>query len=376
VVHRGRSEVVTYEANAKRHFVISSCLTNPFSQHRIKHAGDPPRRASSFLDRRKHFVAWIARPRRQEPELFDLRRISAEVFVLKRDLPKLGFIGAGKVALSLACGLHVKGYTVVSVASRTFSSAQRLSEFIPSCQPCRDKQQVVDSSDVIFITTPDDVIAQVAGELKWQAGKSAVHCSGADSSELLNKAVEDGAAAGVLHPLQTFAGAEQAKNSLAGITFSIEANEPLMAALRSMTKALGGRWMEIKPEDRALYHTSAVMVSNYLVTLVKLSTDLWADFGLSREDAVRALTPLIKGTVDNIETVGLPGCLTGPISRGDTGTLKKHLRALGKNHGDITSAYRELGLKTVPIALEKGRINASKAREIESIFTAPQAGRE
>ena len=287
---------------------------------------------------------------------------------MKRDLPGLGFIGAGKVATALACGLQSKGYPVVAVASRSFSSAQKLTEFIPGCQPCRDKQQVVDSADIIFITTPDDVIARVLEDLKWQPGKSAVHCSGADSSELLKKAVSDSAAVGVFHPLQTFAGAEQAKNSLAGITFSIEAQEPLMAQLKSMARALGGRCIVLKPEDRALYHVSAVMVSNYLVTLVKLSTDLWAGFGLSRQDAVRALVPLIKGTVNNIETVGLPGCLTGPISRGDTGTLKKHLYALGEGHDDIISAYRELGLKTVPVALEKGRIDALKAQEILSVL--------
>jgi predicted short-subunit dehydrogenase-like oxidoreductase (DUF2520 family) len=86
--------------------------------------------------------------------------------------------------------------------------------------------------------------------------------------------------------------------------------------------------------------------------------------------------PLIKGTVNNIETVGLPGCLSGPISRGDTGTLNKHLRALGKNHGDIITAYRELGRKTVPVALEKGRIDAKKAKEMEFILTAPGDGRE
>lgn len=287
---------------------------------------------------------------------------------MKRNLPRLGFIGAGKVAIAMACGLQGKGYSVVAVASRSFLSAQRLSEFIPSCQPYHNKQQVIDCADVIFITTPDDVIAQVAGELRWQTGKSAVHCSGSDSSELLKKAASEGAAIGVFHPLQTFAGAEQTGNVLAGITFSIEAQEPLLSQLKNMATALGGRRIVLKPEDRALYHASAVMVSNYLVTLVKLSTDLWADFGLSRDDAVRALSPLIKGTVNNIENVGLPCCLTGPISRGDVGTLKKHLQALGKNHNDILSAYRELGLKTVPIGLAKGKINAAKAKEMENVL--------
>jgi predicted short-subunit dehydrogenase-like oxidoreductase (DUF2520 family) len=287
---------------------------------------------------------------------------------LKRNLPRIGFIGAGTVATALACGLHNKGYAVVAVASLHLASAQKLSKFVPNCQPCPEKQQVVDAADIIFITTPDDVIAQVAGEVKWQAGKSALHCSGADTSALLAKAAAEGASVGVIHPLQTFAGAEQAKDSLSGITFSIEAQEPLAATLKSMAKSLGGRAIVLKPEDRVLYHASAVMVSNYLVTLMKMSTDLWAGFGLSREEAVRALAPLIKGTVNNIETIGLPDCLSGPISRGDTGTLKKHLAALGDNHDGITSAYKELGLQTIPVALAKGHIDAARASEMTTVL--------
>ena len=287
---------------------------------------------------------------------------------MKRNLPRLGFVGAGTVATSLACALHGKGYPVVAVASRTYSSAQKLAVFIPCCQPYEDKQQVVDNADLIFITTPDDAISKVAGELKWQPGKYAVHCSGADTSELLEKAAAGGAVTGVMHPLQTFAGMEQAKNSLLGITFSVEAREPLLSVLKKMAVALGGKCMVLAPEDRALYHASAVLVSNYLVTLVKLSTDLWSDLGLSREEAVRALAPLIKGTINNIETVGLPGCLSGPISRGDTGTLRKHLAALSGKHAGIISTYADLGIQTIPVAVEKGKIDGAGAREIETIL--------
>ena len=287
---------------------------------------------------------------------------------MKRNLPRLGFVGAGTVATSLACALHGKGYPVVAVASRSYSSAQRLAAFIPCCQPYEDKQPVVDNADLIFITTPDDVISNVAGELKWQPGKYAVHCSGADTSELLDKAALGGAVTGVMHPLQTFAGMEQAKNSLLGITFSLEAREPLLTVLKKMAVALGGKPMVLAPEDRALYHASAVLVSNYLVTLVKLSTDLWSDFGMPREEAVRALAPLIKGTINNLETIGLPGCLSGPISRGDSGTLRKHLEVLSDKHKSIIPTYAYLGLQTIPVALEKKKIDSDRAREIETIL--------
>jgi predicted short-subunit dehydrogenase-like oxidoreductase (DUF2520 family) len=188
----------------------------------------------------------------------------------------------------------------------------------------------------------------------------------------LRKAKLEGAQTGVFHPLQTFAGAERELKVLQGTTFSLEAGEPLLSQLKEMASTLGGRWIVLKSEDRVLYHASAVMVSNYLVTLVKLATDLWDDFGVTREEAVMALLPLIKGTVSNIETLGLPQCLTGPVSRGDSGTVNKHLRDLAKHHNAILETYRELGLQTISIALEKGRIDSHKAREIEAALTTPR----
>ena len=285
-----------------------------------------------------------------------------------RDWPRLGFIGAGTIATVLSSSLRSEGYTVATVSSRSFLSAQKLAALVSGCVAFEDMQHVADSADILFITTPDDAISKVAGQIEWQTGKSVVHCSGADSSEILRKAKLEGAQPGVFHPLQTFAGVERGLKGLQGITFSLEAEEPLLTHLKEMANALGGHWIVLKPEDRVPYHASAVMVSNYLVTLLKLATDLWAGFGLTREEAIKALLPLIEGTVSNIDTLGLPQCLTGPISRGDSGTVEKHLRDLEKHHHDILETYRELGLKTIPIALEKGRIDTLKAQEIASIL--------
>jgi len=288
---------------------------------------------------------------------------------LKGKLPSIGFIGAGTVATALARALQGKGYPVMAVASRSFSSAQKLAALVSGCVPFEDMQHAADSADILFITTPDDAISEVAGRIEWPTGKSVVHCSGADSSGILHKAKLDGAQTGVFHPLQTFAATEQRLKGLQGTTFSLEATEPLLTHLKEMADALGGHWIVLKPEDRLPYHASAVMVSNYLVTLLKLATDLWAGFGVTREEAIKALLPLIEGTASNIDTLGLPQCLSGPISRGDSGTVEKHLRDLENHHHDILEAYRELGLKTIPIALEKGRIDARKAREIEAVLT-------
>ncbi len=281
----------------------------------------------------------------------------------------IGFIGAGRVATALAIGLSQHGYTVAAVSSRSFKSAQSLAATVPGCRSYPDAQSVSDNTDFIFITTPDGAIAAVASSVKWHAGQYVVHCSGADTVAPLEAAKKDGAITGVFHPLQTFSSPEQAIRNIPGTTFAIEAAGPLLDKLKEMATALGGKWIEIKTGDKVLYHASAVFACNYFVTLVKMATDLWQAFGISREQAIAALMPLLRGTLNNIEATGLPQCLTGPIARGDTGTIEKHLAALNIKAPGLLSAYRELGLQTIPIAIEKGGIDAGKAGELTAILT-------
>ncbi|MDO8577950.1 MAG: DUF2520 domain-containing protein, partial [Dehalococcoidales bacterium] len=281
---------------------------------------------------------------------------------------KIGFIGAGTVGSALALQLANKGYHVAAVSSRNRVSAEKLAKAVPGCKANYDNQAVADCSDLVFITTPDDVIAKIAGEVKWRPGQSVVHCSGADSTAILEPARRSGAAVGCFHPLQTFAGVQRAMENIPGSTFAIEAEEPLMTVLKEMSSALDSHSIELKAEDKAVYHASAVMVSNYLVTLVKMAIDLWETMGIPKEEATRALLPLLKGTINNIETIGLPGCLTGPIARGDVGTIKKHLESLEKAAPELLPAYRELARQTIPVALAKGKINERQAEALKSIL--------
>jgi len=281
---------------------------------------------------------------------------------------KLGFIGAGTVGAALSVSLSQKGYPVVAVSSRSQTSARNLARAISGCRPVSSNQDVADSAELIFITTPDDAIAPVVSQIRWHKGQSVVHCSGADSTDILKPARKSGACVGVFHPLQTFASVRQAIENMPGSTFALEAEEPLLTTLKDMATALGGYWIELKAGDKVIYHASAVIACNYLVTLVKLATDLWQTFGIPRHQATQALLPLIRGTIHNIDTVGIPQCLTGPIARGDTGTVRKHLDALQKVAPGVLSTYRELGRQTIPIALAKGRINQRQAEELEAIL--------
>jgi predicted short-subunit dehydrogenase-like oxidoreductase (DUF2520 family) len=209
----------------------------------------------------------------------------------------------------------------------------------------------------------------VAAEIRWHAGQSVVHCSGADSTQTLEPARKAGAGVGVIHPLQTFASGGEAVENIPGSTFALEADEPLLSLLKQIATDLEGHWIVLSAEEKVVYHAAAVIACNYLVTLVKLATDLWQTFDVPTEQAVQALLPLVRGTIHNIETVGIPRCLTGPIARGDSGTVRKHIDALEMVAPAILPAYRELGLQTIPIALAKGKIDRNRARELEELIS-------
>ena len=286
-------------------------------------------------------------------------------------MPKLGFIGAGTVGTALSIRLSARGYQVVAVSSRSQASAEKLAQEISGCRVAESNQAVADTAEIIFITTPDGAIPVVASEVQWHPGQSVVHCSGADSTETLEPAKRLGAQVGAFHPLQTFPSIKQAIDNMPGSTFAIEAEEPLLTSLKDMATALDGTWIELKASDKVLYHAAAVMACNYMVTLIKLATDLWQTFNVPTNEAAKALIPLLRGTLNNIDNVGIPQCLTGPIARGDTGTIKKHIDALQKVAPAVLSTYRELGLQTIPISLAKGRINQQQAEELQAMLKQP-----
>ena len=282
---------------------------------------------------------------------------------------KTGFIGAGTTGTALAVRLSQKGWPVVAVSSRTLSSAQKLARRVSNCQAYPTTQELADVAEMVFITTPDDVIAEVCGKVQWHKGQSVLHCSGAHSVDILEPAKKLGAAVGSFHPLQTFADVDQAIKNLPGSTFALEAEEPLLSTLKELVHLLNGNWVRLGSGDKVLYHTAAVFACNYLVTLVKLALDLWKDFGVSSKEATRALLPLLKGTLNNIDNIGVPDCLTGPIARGDLGTIERHLRALDAKNPSLLTTYKELGLQTIPIALAKGKVNEQKAEEMRALLS-------
>jgi len=285
---------------------------------------------------------------------------------------KIGFIGAGPVGTAFGVRLSQLGYNVIAVYDVSSAAVQRFVKAVPGCQIYDKAQELVDASEFVFITTPDDIIPKVAAQLNWHTGQSVIHCSGATSTNALEPAKQQGTMVGAIHPCQTFASIDQAIENLPGSTFAIEAEEPLRGILKDMAIALNGDWVYLTAEDKALYHAAACIACNYFCTIVKLATDLWQNFGKSTAEATKAYLPLLRGAVNNIGNVGFPGCLTGPIARGDLETIRKHLTALEKYAPDMLPLYKELGIWTIPIALAKGTINESRAEELRVLLKGNQ----
>jgi len=285
-------------------------------------------------------------------------------------MDKIGFIGVGKVGTAFGTRLAQNGYPVRGAMDILPAESKRFAAGIPGCSVFPTAQALADEMDFVFITTPDDVIGVVAAGVRWRPGQSVIHCSGANSTAVLAPAREQGALVGCMHPCNSFASIEQSIENLPGSTFTLEADEPVLSDLKAFAASLNGRWMKLREEDKALYHASVCIACNYLYTLVHLATDLWKHFDIPQVDAVEACMPILTGTMNNIDNVGFPGCLTGPIARGDVGTIRKHLEALAASEPALVPLYKTLGLETIPIGVAKGTLTDEKAAELRALLSS------
>lgn len=287
----------------------------------------------------------------------------------------VGFIGAGKVGTALAALLNARGIDIAGVSGRDISSARRMArEAGLGPSTALASRGTVAASHIIFLTVPDDDIQplceQIAKDLGWRQGQFVVHCSGALPSDVLNAAREQGAFVASFHPLQTFASLEAAMENLPGSTFGIEGDPPVVDALNRLAALLGGLSLNLTPQQKTLYHAAATIASNYTVALASLASDLLVQAGVADDPntALGYLMPLLKGTVENLAKVGLPGALTGALARGDVGTVARHIRALEAVDSSLAELYRHLARAALPLAVQKGQIDDETLARFEDLL--------
>ncbi|HEV2216071.1 MAG TPA: DUF2520 domain-containing protein [Candidatus Dormibacteraeota bacterium] len=211
---------------------------------------------------------------------------------------------------------------------------------------------------IVFLAVPDTVIEDVATRLAATgppAEVSFVHLSGAMTLEVL--APLRGHAVGSFHPLQSFPFPREPE-AFRGITIAVDASTPtLLRKLRSLARQLGARPRKVAAGERVLYHAAAVYASNFVVASFGEGVRQLERIGWSKEDATRALLPLLDGVVANLRRKGVQKAMTGPIRRGDAETVRRHLEAL-----DRPDAYRILGSIALDIARQAGLDPAAAER--------------
>ncbi|MBW1988598.1 MAG: DUF2520 domain-containing protein [Deltaproteobacteria bacterium] len=289
------------------------------------------------------------------------------------DKPTVAVVGCGTLGTALARLLHEHGYHLAALASRTLASAQEAAAAAPADKVSDKAWEVVGNADVVFLTTSDDAIRQACEQIAekggFAPGQVVLHTSGVHASDLLDAARKKGAAAGSMHPMQSFAGARREGNPFEGILVSVEGDEAAMEAAAAIARDLGATVVRVDPAAKGLYHAAAVVASNYLVALLDMAFTLNQAAGIGPEESVTGLFPLIQGTLKNIQANGIPKALTGPIARGDVTTVQKHLKEIQAKTPALLSLYQALGTRTVDVARRKGTIDDQTAGQFLAMFS-------
>jgi predicted short-subunit dehydrogenase-like oxidoreductase (DUF2520 family) len=268
----------------------------------------------------------------------------------------VGVIGAGRVGAVLGAALADAGHDVVAAAGLSTDSAERAARLLPGV-PLVPADQVVAASDLVVLAVPDDtlpgLVAGLAGTGAWRAGQIAFHTSGAHGLAVLAPAERAGVLPLALHPAMTFSGAIEDADRLPGAPFAVTSRPEHRPVAETLVLEMGGAPFFVAEEDRRLYHAALVTGANHLVTLVAEAADLLRSAGVAAPE--RVLTPLLSAALDNGLRRGDRG-LTGPVSRGDAGTVAEHLDTLAERAPASVDAYVAMARRTTERALAAGRL--------------------
>jgi predicted short-subunit dehydrogenase-like oxidoreductase (DUF2520 family) len=273
----------------------------------------------------------------------------------------VGVIGAGRVGAVLGAALAAAGHDVVAASGLSSASAERAGRLLPGT-PLLPADEIVAASDLVVLAVPDDTLAGLVAGLAetgaWRRGQLTFHTSGAHGLAVLAPAQLAGVLPLALHPAMTFTGAHEDVDRLEGTPFGVTSRPEHRAVAETLVLEMGGEPFFVAEDDRQLYHAALVTGANHLVTLVAEAADLLRTAGV--DDPARVLTPLLTAALDNGLRRGDRG-LTGPVSRGDVGTVANHLETLVDRAPASVAAYVAMAQRTTERALGAGRLKRHEA---------------
>jgi predicted short-subunit dehydrogenase-like oxidoreductase (DUF2520 family) len=281
---------------------------------------------------------------------------------------RVGVIGPGRAGTALARALARAGHDVVAAAAVSMRSKQRVRDNFPRAR-LTEPALVLANADLVLLTVPDDVLASLVEGLAatgaQYAGRLVAHASGAHGIRVLEPATRAGALPLALHPVMTFTGREDDVDRIKGVSFGVTAPEQLRPAAEALVIEMGGEPVFIAEENRALYHAALAFAANNLVTLVAEAARLLHAAGA--ETPNRMLAPLLGAALDNALRFGDAG-LTGPVARGDGGTVAAHVAAISAADPDALPAYLALARLTADRALAAGLLSAGDAERLLDVL--------
>lgn len=288
----------------------------------------------------------------------------------------VGVVGAGRVGAVLASALRASGHAVVGVSATSQASHDRAEALLPAV-PVLEVQQVVERSELVLLTVPDDVLGELVEGLAavgaFQSGQLVVHTAGRYGVDVLAPARAAGAIPLAIHPAMTFTGTSVDLSRLVGAPFAVTADAPVLPIAQALVVEIGGEPVALSESARGLYHAALAHGANHLVTLTAQAERILAAAGL--EDGGTVLRPLLSAALDGALRGGEVG-LTGPVVRGDAGTVAEHIDVLTTAAGgdpslsDVLAGYRTMARATVQRALANDRIDETRAAALlDVLFT-------
>ncbi|RAY15348.1 oxidoreductase [Actinomadura craniellae] len=280
----------------------------------------------------------------------------------------VGVVGAGRVGTALGAALTLAGHRVVAAAAVSQPSRDRAAERLPGAA-LLPLPEVVEAADLVLLTVPDDVLPDLVAGLAATGvpveGRLFAHTGGRYGIGVLDPVTRAGGLPLALHPVMTFTGRPDDVDRLAGISFGVTSPEPLRPVAEALVVEMGGEPVWIPEERRPLYHAALAGGANHLVTLVAESMDLLRIAGV--ENPAGLLGPLLGAALDNALRLEMNG-LTGPVARGDAGTVADHVTELGRVSPESRRAYIALARLTADRALAAGLLKPEDAERLLEVL--------
>ncbi|MEU7206210.1 DUF2520 domain-containing protein [Streptomyces sp. NPDC045470] len=280
----------------------------------------------------------------------------------------VGVVGAGRVGPALAASLQLAGHRPVAVSGVSDASVRRAAALLPDV-PVVSPAEVLQRAELVLLTVPDDalpgLVAGLAETGSVRPGQLLVHTSGRFGTAVLDPATRAGALPLALHPAMTFTGTRVDVQRLAGCSFGVTAPEPLRMAAEALVIEMGGEPEWIEEEARPLYHAALAIGANHLVTLVAQAMELLREAGVGAPD--RMLGPLLGAALDNALRSG-DAALTGPVARGDAGTVAAHVSELRKHAPQSVAGYLAMARTTADRALAHGLLKPELAEDLLDVL--------